>query len=79
MRSTREGRPFRASNNGGYWLTQGTSSDNSPRCLWIWKWFNEGSPHDGRGTAVKLSMSTETLFFDSQECDAVEQAFRNGG
>ena len=79
---TREGSPFRATRTGGYWLSLNYGSDGSVSCFRLWKWFNEGSRYDGRGTSVQLSVSTNRLFagFDgSENCVAVEREFRNGG
>ena len=79
---TREGSPFRATRTGGYWLSQGYRSDGSVSCLRLWKWFNEGSQYDGRGTSVQLSVSTNRLFAGrdaSENCEAAEREFRNGG
>ena len=78
---TRERSPFNATMTGGYWLSQSYGSDGSPNCWRVWKWFNEGSPYDGRGLSVFLSVSTNRLFsgFSGEECLAAEREFRNGG
>ena len=79
---TRERSPFRASRTGGYWLSLSYGSDGSSRCFILWKWFNEGSQYDGRGTAVRLSVSTNRLFAGrdaSENCEAAEREFKNGG
>ena len=79
---TRERSPFRATRTGGYWLSLSYGSDGSPRCFSLSKWFNEGSQYDGRGTAVRLSVSTNRLFAGrdaSENCEAAEREFKNGG
>jgi len=78
---TRERSPFRATTTGGYWLSLSYRGDGSPGCFRLWKWFNEGSPYDGRGLSVFLSVSTNRLFsgFEGSECEAAEREFRNGG